>query len=92
MTCLPGDNHDYLLLGLVSKELTPRQRVREIVLTWFGRGPDDEDGIIASRGGSFMMERTPFVPFTQGGTGADGESDGNLITSKLSEADRSSTV
>lgn len=89
---LQVDNHDYLLLGLVSKELTPRQRVREIVLTWFGRCSEDDDRIITSGGGSFMMERTPFVPFSQSRTCEDGEGDDTLIASKPSEADRSSTV
>jgi tetratricopeptide (TPR) repeat protein len=36
-----SDIHDYLLLGPISHELTPRQRVREAVLAWFGRPLDD---------------------------------------------------
>jgi tetratricopeptide (TPR) repeat protein len=77
-----ADNHDYLLLGLVSKELTPRQRVREIVLTWFGRTSDDPDGSVAG-------ERTPFVPFENI---ASLDEDDPMATDKRSEADRSSTV
>ena len=87
-----ADHHDYLLLGLVSKELTPRQRVREIVLTWFGRCSEEDDSIIEGGGGSLMMERTPFVPFSEGGAIEDRDPNGSLITSKASEADRSSTV
>jgi tetratricopeptide (TPR) repeat protein len=77
-----ADNHDYLLLGLVSKELTPRQRVREIVLTWFGRTSDDPDG-------SVVVERTPFVPFEQV---SSLDEDDPMLTQKPPEADRSSTV
>ena len=77
-----ADNHDYLLLGLVSKELTPRQRVREIVLTWFGRSSEDAEV------GSVVLERTPFVPFDN----SHSDGDEKLITPKPSEADRSSTV
>lgn len=84
-----ADNHDYLLLGLVSKELTPRQRVREIVLTWFGRCTDD-DSVIAGGGGVVVVERTPFMPFAEGGAGDDPDS--SFISSKPSEADRGSTV
>jgi tetratricopeptide (TPR) repeat protein len=37
------DNHDFLLLGRLSPELTSEQRVRETVMTWFGRRIDGKN-------------------------------------------------
>jgi tetratricopeptide (TPR) repeat protein len=37
-----SDNHDFLLLGALSPEYTAEQRVRETVLTWFGKRVDDD--------------------------------------------------
>jgi hypothetical protein len=48
-----SDIHDYLLLGPISHELTPRQRVREAVLAWFGRPLDD----------NVLGYGTPFVAY-----------------------------
>lgn len=37
------DNHDFLLLGRLSPELSSEQRVRETVMTWFGRRIDGKN-------------------------------------------------
>ena len=37
------DNHDFLLLGRLSPELSTEQRVRETVMTWFGRRIDGKN-------------------------------------------------
>lgn len=36
------DNHDFLLLGTLSPEVTAEDRVRETVLTWFNKRVDDD--------------------------------------------------
>jgi tetratricopeptide (TPR) repeat protein len=41
-----SDNHDFLLLGPIQPELTAEERVRETVLTWFGKRIDDDPVII----------------------------------------------
>lgn len=41
------DNHDFLLLGPMNPELTVEQRVRDTVLTWFGRHDVDDVCFVA---------------------------------------------
>jgi len=48
MTMEQRDNHDFLLLGSLSAELTAEQRVRETVVTWFGRRIDGESANLNS--------------------------------------------
>lgn len=61
-----ADNQDYLLLGPVFKEWTPRERVREIVLTWFGRSCEgfDRDPYASWDNQSVTRDVLPFVPLT----------------------------
>jgi len=42
LTMEQRDNHDFLLLGSLSAEISAEERVRETVLTWFGKRVDDD--------------------------------------------------
>jgi tetratricopeptide (TPR) repeat protein len=53
-----SDNHDFLLLGPIQPELTAEERVRETVLTWFGKRIDDSPVIIFDMDGVDGLQTT----------------------------------
>jgi len=58
------DNHDFLLLGPLENEWSPEQRVREIVLSWFGNQFDEND-IKVPMGNSAFVSFDESLPRTR---------------------------
>jgi tetratricopeptide (TPR) repeat protein len=57
LSMVESDNHDFVLLGPLDPELTPELRVRETVLTWFGKKKLDDSISFVSFDDELSSER-----------------------------------